>query len=580
VRRGTKLFLAFLFLLILGIAAAASVSMWFVLRPQVRQGSVLHVDLSGALLEHDPIQELRSFLGEPSTLLADIVFGLEAAAEDDRVDSLLLTVGTPAGLDMAKAGELRRAIQEFRASGKPATAYIEFTTTGGYYVASACDNVYLMPGGMVWASGFLAEVPYLRGSLEKLKIEPEFVGLHEYKTANETYQRRRMSEQEREQLDAILDVFWAELTEGIAVSRGLDVEAVVEAIGDAPQTAPEAHEASLVDALLYWDQVEQRLGLSGEDDGAQEMTIHDYVRSMSPSPFATKKKVALVYGVGTILDGASDSTLFGGDILGSDTVSAALREAARDDSIDAIVFRVDSPGGSAMASEEIWREAVLAAEEKPVVVSMSYVAASGGYWIAMDGTKIVANPVTITGSIGVAGGKFNMEGLYDWIGVNWETVKRGEHADLLTDTRASSPAEREEIRALMEWTYDDFVRKVAAGRGMPEEKVREIARGRVWPGRKALELGLVDELGGISKAVELARLEAGISQADVVQLVVYPRPQGLWESLFGGSSVRALLSPPVEAPGSLGKMLSRARILERLGEEPVLALDPTLWLAL
>jgi protease-4 len=535
------------------------------------------VDLTRSILEHDPIAELHAFLGEPSTTVADIVFALKAAAQDERVESLLLVVGQPSGLDMAKAGEIREAVARFRAAGKPASAYIEAAGTTGYYVASACDNVYLMPGGMLAVTGFLAEVPFFRATLDKVRIEPQFFGLYEYKSAADSYMREGMSDPDREQWNAILDGFWQELTAGIAASRKLDAAAVEAAIHAAPQMANEALQARLVDELLYWDMVKDRLGIAGDEEGDRVLDLADYVKSLPSGPWGVKHKIAVVYGIGAILDGESDPGLFGMPTLGSDTVSRAIRQAAEDDSIEAIVFRVDSPGGSATASDEIWREVFQAKTKKPVIVSMSYVAGSGGYWVSMCADKIVANPVTITGSIGVVGGKLNLGGLYDWAGVKWETLKRGARADLMTDTRPFSDEDAVEIQSMMGSIYEEFVRKVADGRRLPEEKVREIAKGRIWTGRQGKEIGLVDELGGLDAAVQLAKKELGIPEDEKVGIVAYPRAKTIWESFFGEDSVRILAG---RAPGRLGKLLAGERLLEAWRREPVLALDPQLWLGL
>jgi protease-4 len=287
----------------------------------------------------------------------------------------------------------------------------------------------------------------------------------------------------------------------------------------------------------------------------------------------TTHRIAVVYGVGSIVDGESNPGFFFSEpVLGSDSVSRALRQADEDDRIDAIVFRVDSPGGSPFASDEVWREVERA--KKPVIVSMSYVAASGGYWVSMGADKIVANPTTITGSVGVVAGKLNMEGLYKWIGINWEEMRRGENAGLFTDTRAFTPEEEAALLKWMNWVYDEFIQKISQGRSMPEGEVRQIARGRVWTGEKALELGLVDELGGLRDAIDLAKETAGIGADTEVELVLYPRPKGFFESLVddGGVMVTQRIPEPLRTIGA------RMEILERWSHEPGLVLDPTLWL--
>jgi len=571
-RRGTKVFLALFLLLLLGFGAAGAVSVWFFLKPSVEQDSLLVVNLTGSLVEHDTAQELRELFGERILSVSQLVNAIIAAKDDDRIQGLLFIPGSPGGLDPAKAYEIRTALVEFREAGKPTHAYIEFASTLDYYLASACENLYLMPQGEVWTTGYFAAYPFLRGTLEKVHIRPDFYAYHEYKTASDMYRRREMSEPGREQMAALMDTWWRYLIQGVAESRRLEPEAVEAVMDRSPLVPDEALEAGFVDGLLYWDQVKDRM--DGAADGSQDAAFTP-VRKYAKTLGGGKSRIAIVYAVGTILPGESKESLFGGAILGSGTTARAIREAREDDGIKAIILRVDSPGGSAMASEEIRREVVRTREsDKPIVVSMSWLAASGGYWISMDADEIVADPTTVTGSIGVVAGKLDWSGFYDWIGMNWEHMSRGRNAGMLTDTRGFSETQAESLEKWMSYIYDDFVGKVAEARELPEEKVREIAKGRVWSGEDALELGLVDRLGGLREAVSAAKELAGIPESEKVRITAYPRPESIWESLFGDVT----REPKIEGlPAPIQRILMRAAIWEECKRERVLALDPMLW---
>jgi protease-4 len=571
-RRGTKVFLALVLLLLLGFGAAGAISVWFFLKPSVEQDSLLVVNLSGSLVEHDTAQELRELFGERVFNLSQLINAIIAAKDDDRIQGLLFVTGSPGGLDPAKAYEIRAAIEEFRQAGKPTHAYIEFASTLDYYLASACENLYVMPQGEVWTTGYFAAYPFLRGTLDKVRIRPDFRAYHEYKTASDMYRRREMSDAGREQMDALMDTWWRHLVDGVATSRRLEPEAVEAIFDRSPLVPDEALEAGFVDAVLYWDQVKDRM--DGAADGSQDAAftpVREYARTLSGG----KSRIAVVYAIGTILPGESQESLFGGSILGSGTISRAIREAREDDGIKAIVLRVDSPGGSAVASEEIRREVARTRDSgKPIVVSMSWVAASGGYWISMAADEIVAGPTTVTGSIGVVAGKLDWSGFYDWIGMNFEHMSRGRNAGMLTDTQGFTDSQAESLEKWMTYIYEDFIGKVAEGRELPEEQVREIAKGRVWSGEDALRQGLVDRLGGLREAIAAAKERAGIPASEQVRVTTYPRPETLWESLFGD----ATREPKIEGlPAPIRKALQRAAVLEAWEHERVLALDPMLW---
>ena len=372
------------------------------------------------------------------------------------------------------------------------------------------------------------ETPFFRGTFDKLGVLPQFEKRWEYKNAANSYTERELTPEHREALERLKDSWFSQLVRGIAEGRKLSEETVRAAIDRAPLLAPEAEKDKLVDGLAYRDEV-VRKALAKAGGGAELVSLSRYRNRLGDPGGAGS--IALVYGVGEVVRGRSTDSVFSAVTMGSDSVSRALRAAAEDSSIRAIVFRVDSPGGSYVASDTIWREVARARERgKPVIVSMGDVAGSGGYFVAISADKIVAQPGTITGSIGVFAGKFVLSGLFEKIGLSFGEVHSGEHALLWDTTKEFSPSERERFDAWLDRVYDDFTSKVAAGRKLSKERVLEIAKGRIWSGEDARERGLVDELGGMDVAVRLARRAARIPETERIHLEVFPKPKTFWES--------------------------------------------------
>ncbi|ACY99142.1 signal peptide peptidase SppA [Thermomonospora curvata] len=484
---------------------------------------VLELDLADGIVEAAPADPLSALLSMRRTHLRDVLDGLRKARGDARVRALIVRVGGTIGLAMAQ--ELRDAVTALRQAGKLTVAWSETFGEGRqgnvpYYLASAFDRVYLQPTGEVGLTGVALEEPFLRGALEKAGIEPRFAARHEYKTVANMFMERAYTPEHRESSQRLVDSAGRQLAEGIAQGRGLTVERVRELIDRGPLLAAEALEAGLVDRLAYRDEVyaEVREKVGGPDGRVQLRYVSRYNRTHGlaehlPQP-GRQDAVALINGLGPIRLGRSGR---GGPLpsqgpaMGSDTIGAAFRAAVRDERIKAIVFRVNSPGGSAVASDAIWREVVLARRAgKPVIVSMGDVAASGGYYVAMAADVIVAQPGTITGSIGVVTGKAVLSGLLERIGVGMGSVTDGEHALMYSAIKDFSPSEWERINASLDHIYENFTAKVAEGRGLSRRRVEELARGRVWTGADAKEHGLVDELGGLELALELARKKAGL----------------------------------------------------------------------
>ncbi|MGA4991913.1 signal peptide peptidase SppA [Nonomuraea bangladeshensis] len=500
---------------------------------------ILELDLTEGVTEGPPTDPLAAVLSMRKTRLADVIGGLRRARQDSRVKGLVVKIGGPP-LGLAMVQELREAVLHFRASGKLTVAFAETfgEFAGGtvpYYLASAFERVYLQPSGDVGLTGVAVEQRFLKGALGKLGVGYEVGQRHEYKTAANTFTQDHMTEPHRESIGRIVESITETMIDGIADGRRLDPEKVRELIDRGPFTAGEAQEAGLVDGLAYRDEVYDELKRAAGAE-ASLLYVSRYARAAAvrklPHPGADG--IALVHGIGMIKSGRSGrSPLGGGGAMGSDTISAALRAARRDEHVKAVVFRVDSPGGSYVASDTVWREVVLTRKVKPVIVSMGDLAASGGYFVSMAADVIVAQPGTLTGSIGVYGGKPVFADLLQRMGISTEMVAEGANAGMFSPSRAFSPEQWERVNAWLDRIYDDFVGKVASSRDLSRERTHELARGRVWTGADARANGLVDELGGLEDALALARKRAGLGDSAPVRM--YPRLNPL-ERLRGPDS--------------------------------------------
>ncbi|GIH72394.1 S49 family peptidase [Sphaerimonospora thailandensis] len=498
---------------------------------------VLELDLTEGLSEGPPADPLGALLSMRKARLTDVLSGLKRARRDPRVRALIFKIGgVPLGLGMVQ--ELRTAVLKLRAAGKLTVAFAEtFGEFGAgtvpYYLAGAFERVYLQPSGDVGLTGVALEQRFVRDALAKAGIEYQLGQRHEYKTAANMFTQNHMTEAHRESAARIAESVTEQITAGIAEGRSLDPERVRELIDQGPFIGAEAVEAGLVDGLKYRDEVyAETLGAAGIVGGvetargtARLLYVSRYARSALPGrlPRPGADVVALVHGNGMIRLGRSGrSPLGGGGAMGSDTICAALRSARRDEKVRAIVFRVDSPGGSYVASDAIWREVVLARKAgKPVIVSMGDLAASGGYFVSMAADLIVAQPGTLTGSIGVFGGKPVVGELLGKLGVVTEAVTEGANAGMFSTTQEFSDGQWERVNAWLDRIYADFVGKVADGRGLDRDRAHELARGRVWTGADAVRHGLADEIGGLEDALVLARRRADLPTTTPVR--TYPR---------------------------------------------------------
>ncbi|OAN43062.1 signal peptide peptidase SppA [Paramagnetospirillum marisnigri] len=515
--------------------SAVGLGVWLALQVSPRtehdlpDKALLTLDLEARFKAQADGDPLAALSGEKSYELRQVLDALDRAAKDDRVVGLFASLGH-AGLGLGEVQELRDAVTRFRASGKPATLFAETLGEGGggtqdVYLASAFGEVWLQPSGEVGLTGLMAESPFLKGTFELLGVKPQFFGRHEFKSAIDMFTETGFSPAHRENLGRLLDSLHEQLVAGIASGRKLAPDVVAGLVGKGPFLPAEAKAAGLVDYIGYRDEALAPL----LDGTAEELDLADYAAHLVE---AKGTKVALIQGVGAIHRGESRHGFDSEPDFGARTIAEALREAAEDDSVKAILFRVDSPGGSYTASDTVWREVKRAREAgKPVVVSMGNMAASGGYFVAMAADRIVAQPGTVTGSIGVFTGKLVLEEFWKKIGVSWDEMHRGDNAAIWSANRPFTPEAKARIDALLDHIYADFTGKAAAGRGLSAEKMDQVARGRIWTGADARTLGLVDGLGGWFEAKAAVREVAGLKPDEGLRLVEYPRPRKVWELL-------------------------------------------------
>ncbi len=540
--------IALVFVFLLGIAIIVSAIRGN--RPSIRDNSVLVLKISGPLPDYVPEDPIRKLFGGQPQDLKSLLAQFRKAKVDKRISAVLLDIDMPEE-GWAKAEEIRAAIADFRTSGKPVYAFMEMGLNKDYYIASACDRVFLPPPGDLFTIGLAADVMFFRGSLDKLGIYPDIFHIGKYKTAADMFTQKQMTDAHREFMNSLLDDLFGRFVEAIAKARNKSPEEVKALIDNAPYNAAQAKDAGLIDGALYRDEVEKelkkRLGYQDSDE-LHIAKAGDY-RQISQESLGLNKgdKIAVVYAAGDIVSGKSEFGGSGETTIGSDSLVKTLEEARDDRGVKAIVLRIDSPGGSGLASDIIWRAIESVKEKKPVVVSMSDVAASGGYYIACNANKIVAEPSTITGSIGVLAGKPVVKGLYDWLGITNEYVVRGQNAGMFRETEKFSDSERKKFEDLVKGTYyEEFLPKVAKGRGKSTDEIDKIGQGRVWTGQQGKERGLVDEYGGLDKAIEIAKQLANIPEDKGVQRVIMPRPPSFLEQLMssGGaddSETRAAL---------------------------------------
>src|SRR5881394_922809 len=545
-------------ILVVVIGVAIVVSVLRGNRPSIQDNSVLVLRISGPLPDYVPDDPFRRIFGAPPQSLGSLLAQFRKAKVDKRITGVILEI------DMSEAGwakseEIRSAIEDFRASSKPVYAYMEMGLNKDYYIASACDKIFVPPPGELFTIGLAADVMFFRGSLDKLGVYPDMYQIGKYKSAGDTFTQKQMTDAHREYINSMLDDLYGRYVETIAKARKKSVDEIKGLIDNAPYSAAQAKEAGLIDGALYHDDVEKemkkRLGYKDNDE------LHiargsDYKQISQESLGLNKgEKIAVIYAAGDIVSGKSSFGGNGEETIGSDSLVRTINEARDDKGVKAIVLRIDSPGGSGLASDIIWRAVEAAKAKKPVVVSMGDVAASGGYYIACNANKIVAEPSTITGSIGVVGGKPVIKGFYDWIGVSNEYVMRGKNAGMFRETEKFNDAERAKFEEFLRNTYEDFISKVGKGRNKDKAYIDSIGQGRVWTGAQGKEKGLVDEYGGLDKAIEIAKQLANIPADKSIQRVILPQPPTFFEQLMSANDDDASADAQAQQEASLLKAL-------------------------
>jgi protease-4 len=528
--------------------------------------------------------------GDLQTSLRTLIDRIDSAAADSDVKGVLVRIDPQLEVGRGKVHELREALGRVRKAGKPVVALLGSAETNHYLVAAACDQIYMAPSGALLMPGVRAEMTFYKGLMDKLGVEFDVLQQGKFKGAGEPFTRANMSPPLRESVDAVVDDTYQRLAVTVARDRKMEDYRVKTLIDQGIFTAAGALEAGLVDHLLYADQLEESLARQFKVDKIKMVT--NYKKKKVDTDFSglggmmklmemmlggksgeaastQKKKIALVYAVGPISEGKSTPDMFGTSVVGSSNLSAALRKAAEDATVKAVVLRIDSPGGSAVASDLIWREIVRM--RKPVIASMGDVAGSGGYYIAMGATKILAAPDTVTGSIGVIGGKMVMGKLLSKIGVSTDVVCRGKNCASMSSQSPFSESERKAWTRLLEETYRQFVGKAAQGRKMSYQDLEKLAQGRIYTGRMAQRLRLVDGLGSLHDAIVEAKKAAGFKPDEKVEVLVLPQPRSFIEALLGEQAIGGDLESL--APG-LGQALRQVAQFQRLLSEPVLMLMP------
>lgn len=545
-RFGIGFLLGILFTVVVGVILIYAALHFGERKVNVASNSTLVLHLEGDLPEQAPVEVPIPFLEQrqPMTVL-DSWQILRKAATDSRIKAVVLEP-RDLGVGWAKLEELHDDVVAFKKSGKPVYAFLRGAGAREYYVASAADRIYMTPEDELDLKGLAAQLLFVKGTLDKLGVDLEFEHVGKYKDAPDMFTRTTPTPETLEVENGILDQYYGNLIDTIAQSRKKQPQEIRAVIDQGPFVGPEAQAGGLIDGLFYEDEVYGKLKDQLKIDTTR-IGDQDYQRA-PVSGSSGDNKIAYIVGDGDITRG---STYDDGTESGITAINMVklMRQVENDSSIKGVIFRIDSPGGDGIASDDILHEAKILSQKKPMIISMSDLAASGGYFIAMTGDPIVAYPNTLTGSIGVFFGKVDLKNLIAKIGVTQTTLKRGQFSDIETPFRPMTDAERAKLRAEIEKFYKEFVDRVAAGRKKPYDQIEPLAQGRVWVGAAAKQNGLIDDLGGLDRAVEMIKAKAKIPASEKVTLVEYPPKRTLWDVLFNRSdeSVETMIEHRVQA---------------------------------
>ncbi len=526
---GVVVCVAGLFLLMLALARTFRET-----APAVAQNSVLELQLEGDIPERAPVEiPFGALADRPAPTVTGVWMLLRKAAADARIKAVVLE---PESLSVGwgKLEEFRADLEQFKKSGKPLYAYLKTPGAREYYLASAAERIYLGPSDWLNVKGMRVEMMYFKKTLDKIGVDVQVEHDGKYKDFGDMFTRTAMSPETREVMTAVVDGLYGNLVSGIAEGRKKDAAAVRALMDRGPFLAKDALAGGLVDELRYEDQMFAELQRTVGAGELHKLPVGRYLRAPAgPLGLEGSRRIAMLIGDGTITRGGAEDDGVSDDGIRAAGFNKLVRRIAGDATLDGVVVRIDSPGGDAVASDEIWREMNLLSRKKPVVISMSDTAASGGYYMAMTGDPIVAYAGTLTGSIGVVFGKPNLHGLYEKLGITKDTLERGRFAGIDSDYRDLSAAELAKLKEGIDANYHDFVAKVAQARRSPYERIEALAQGRVWLGEQARENGLVDEVGGIDRALEMVKRKAHIPASENVAVVMYPARRSIVDVLFG-----------------------------------------------
>lgn len=516
-------------------------------RPVVPEGATLVLSLREGVPEKQPVRIPLPFVGSSDTVtVLDTWRGLRKAASDSRIKAVILETGR-IGAGWAKSQEIREGLQAFRKSGKPLVAIMRTPRSREYYLATAADRIYMSPEDLFDVKGLRAEVMYLKNALNKIGVAIEIEHRGKYKDAGDMFSETSMSPESREVIDSILDGVYSQMLTTFSEGRKKSVDEMRMLIDQGPYTARQAQGKGLIDALRYDDQVYGELKDRLKQGELKKISFQDYVKTIGSDRGG--KRIAFVVGEGAIARGQGEDAMGTDEGFTSGAFIRMLQKVGSDSSIAGVILRVDSPGGDAVASDEMLREVRLLSKKKPTVISFSDTAASGGYYISMTGDPIVSYPNTVTGSVGVVYGKANLRGLYDKLGINKEILVRGENAAIDSDYTPLTPQARAKLREGIDEIYREFVSRVAEGRKKTWEEIAPLAEGRAWLGSQAKQNGLVDELGGIDKSLELLRKKAGMKADEGLELVPYPPKRSILDQYLKSTADQSVEARLAKALG-------------------------------
>jgi protease IV len=531
------------------VSIAGTALLYFVVSrgPSVPTTAILVLKPGGELPEGRRDDVVEQLFGSDTRSLRGFVNSLRNAKRDPRIKSVLLMPGPIDSPYWAKVQELRDAVIDFRKSGKKVTAYLEYGGDREYYLASAADRVFLMPGSSLDVTGVVSYQVFLRGTFDKIGAYPDFVKIGDYKTAVNQYTEREMTPAHREMSESLNRDMYDQLVRQIAESRKKSEADVRALLDQGPFRAEDAVRAGLVDGLAYEDQLDDRVPEMRGSAGELRRIEGDEYERVDPRSvgFRPRSRIGVIYATGAIVSGRSGFDPVNGSVVGSDTLIDQIRRVRNDNSVKAVILRIDSPGGSSVASDVIWRELMITRDQKPerpLVASMSDLAASGGYYIAMPARTIVAEPATLTGSIGIYAGKIVTGGTLNKLGITGQTVKDGANADIYSPFEPWTDAQREKIGGYIDGFYQTFITRAAESRRKTPQEIDALGRGRVWTGAQARDRGLIDAVGGLDTAVAIAKERAGIAADEDVELVSYTGRSSLYDAITSSFRGRAELN--------------------------------------